>query len=995
MTTKPLIRCSVVDQRKDFDSYELVLSLRSVVPNEKSAESPEIFECVLRGVWFGCEFKSDETIHLLEVSRDSQTGQYLVDNDNGYVVQSPDVLISSTTLMSANYCIRKAWLSSKFSGWLPGNRAMLIGTIVHQLFQNSCLKRIRGIEKIKELFLSDLSSFIHNLYAIEITNNQIIEDVVAYIPSIAEWINKYVYSMSNIEDTNSQYGSQTNEQLQIIRVLDIEESVWNPKWGLKGIIDLTVEVAIGDNQFTTKSCMPLELKTGRASFSNEHIGQVGIYSIMMDDMRPVDALLLYLKDKPQMRKIVTKRPVKRDLIQLRNRLVKALGDIESGPTPLNNMRVCKNCDHLLDCSLTLKTLEPAMLAEAQVMEQELVPEAIEHLSQNELNFFKKWVSLLNLETRTVLERDADTKFGFWTEPSSLRELKGIGFSNVILMKITEDSAIFVRSDQFSGDSKDFDVFSNVMRRWERVAISLDITAESSNLNTTKRIALAMGYIKNIDCKQIEIILDKKVNRLPPKAIFRIDHLSSSGMITSNYTNLLHLMDPYSTPSETLRRIIIRQQPVQHLNKLKRQIVIKGKHILKPLNRVQQSSILKCLSTDSYQLLRGMPGAGKTQTIIAMIRLLVALEQTVLITSYTHAAVDNILLKLKEHDIDFLRIGSEKRVDPNLHAFTVEAKTSSFKTLEELEHYYTNVNVVAATCLGVAGHPIFNRRVFDYCIVDEASQVLLPTCLGPLFYCNRFLLVGDPKQLPPVVQSEEAKKTGLEDSLFVLLQNDSNTTDLTIQYRMNSEVMRISNELTYNGVLKCANYEVLTQTLSPSDSSFLNLNNWLSIVLSPELNKSVQFLDTDSMPAPEVRDNDGKVMNETEAQIVKQIVNNFFKYFELSPQSIGVISPYQRQVRLLKQTLDIVGLDINTVDQFQGRDKQIIIYSCVRSNSSETNFAKEILNDKRRLNVALTRAKKKLILVGSRTTLIRFKPFEELFAILRDDQILSIDSNVLL
>ena len=990
MTSKPIIRYSVVDQMRDFEKYELVLKLNPINTNE---DSNETIDCVLSGVWFGCDLKPKEVIHVLDAKYDNQSKRLHISNEFGFVVKSPDLLISSTILMSANYCMRKAWLSAKFSGWSQNNRPMLIGTIVHQLFQNSCLERVKGFHGINELFLRDINDFINDFYSIGITRNQVIEEVSPYIPSIAEWIDKYIHNMSDIENSSdSQSKSQNNCKLKVIKICDIEDSIWSPQWGLKGVVDLTLEVAIGDNEVNTKSIMPLELKTGKASFSSEHIGQVGLYSIMMEDMRPVDGLLLYLKDKPQMRRILTKRIVKRDLIQLRNRLVEHLKNVDSGPEPLNSYRICSKCDHLLDCALTLKTIESENSMKSRVMSEQLIPEVISHLSEKDLKFFKKWISLLNLEMKEVKERDIDSKVGFWTESSSVRESKGLCFGKLNILRYLDDSVVFIRSDKYLSDSKDFILSDSVMRRWERVVVSIDSNSDSFDVKANKQIALSMGFIKNIDNKSIELVLDKRVNRLQQKCLFRIDHLSNSGIILSNYTNLLRLMDSCDNQSEKLRNIIIGERRVQHSNKWKRKIVTKGKHILKTLNRVQQISILKALSTDSYQLLRGMPGAGKTQTIIAMIRLLVALDQSVLITSYTHAAVDNILLKLRNHSIDFLRVGSEKRVDPQLLSYTVSAQTSSLKTMEELEDYYTSVKVVASTCLGVSTHPIFKRRIFDYCIVDEASQVLLPTCLGPLFHCNRFLLVGDPKQLPPVVQSKDAKEGGLDQSLFVLLQNDSNTTDLTIQYRMNSEIMRISNELTYNGVLKCANLDVLTQTLSPKDLSFLNQNNWISQVMASDLNKSVLFIDTDAIPAPEVRDIKGKVFNQFEAKIVEIIVKNFLKYFDIRAQQIGVISPYQRQVRHIRELLALEDLDVNTVDQFQGRDKEIVIYSCVKSNSLDS-FASntEILNDRRRLNVALTRAKSKLILIGSKSTLIKFNPFYQLFSILRSDQILSLIS----
>jgi DNA replication ATP-dependent helicase Dna2 len=998
MSSKTVYRFLIVDQTKDDNRRQIHLKLKPIVRNEDSKES---YDCLVTGIWFDCSLKVNQIIHIIEPKFDKHFNTFIVNNEFGFIIIFPDLLISSTTLMSANYCMRKSWLSTKFSGWSQPNKSMLVGNIVHQLFQDSCRQRLKGIDRISELFSSIFDNFIDDCYAIGVNRSQIEKDVSIYIPSIAKWLDNYIHSISSFDDKESDKYSNISDndiKLQALKVRDIEDNIWSTKLGLKGKVDVTLDVVIHERQTKRKQTVPLELKTGKASFSNEHSGQVSLYSIMMEDRTQTnEGLLLYLKDGPLMRQIITKRPVKRDLLQLRNELVNHLNNIDIGPKPKNNYRICSQCDHLFDCALTLQTLETENLTHSEIMSKELIPQVISHLSNADLDFFKKWISLLHLELTHVNERDFDSKLGFWNESSNIRESKGLGFAKLTLFEQTDGSAVFIRNHKFFESLGNFNLSNNVMRQWERVALSIDVinTPKKNEIfqNNCKQIAIALGFIKSIDSEQIELVLDKKLESTHKNSIFRIDHLSSNNLLTTNFTNLLRLMDSSSVQSERLRKLIIGQKVVSHTQQFQRKIVTKGRHILKPLNEHQQRAVLKALSTDSYILLRGMPGAGKTQTIVALVRLLVALEQSVLITSYTHAAVDNILLKLKSHNIEFLRIGSEKRVHRDLHSYTVAMKTSNLKTIEELENYYSSVRVVASTCLGVSSHPIFNRRSFDYCIIDEASQVLLPTCLGPLFHGNRFMLVGDHKQLPPVVQSESAKLLGLDQSLFVILQNETNITDLTIQYRMNEEIMRIANQLTYDGVLKCGSTDISSATLTAMDHSYLDRNDWIAEVMRTDLSNSVIFLDTDEIPAEEIRDSNGKVCNEIEVKIVQSIVQNLLKYFKLTVNDIGVISPYQRQVRLLKEMICINNIEINTVDQYQGRDKDVIIYSCVRSKSHDSNACDssraEILCDERRLNVAITRAKKKLIIIGSKTTLIKYNPFYRLISILRLDQILSI------
>ncbi|OTF84003.1 hypothetical protein BLA29_004606, partial [Euroglyphus maynei] len=421
-----------------------------------------------------------------------------------------------------------------------------------------------------------------------------------------------------------------------------------------------------------------------------------------------------------------------------------------------------------------------------------------------------------------------------------------------------------------------------------------------------------------------------------------------------------------------------------------------------------------------------------------------------------------------------------------------------ENLTALNHFYSTIPVVAATCLGVFNHPLFQKRTFDFCIIDEASQVFLCTSLGPLFNCHNFVLVGDQKQLPPVVQSTYARYNGLDESLFSRLLNTSGKQDighydddfnddnenmnkdyenkfcqsirifpLFIQYRMNSVIMQVANQLTYGNKLKCANKQV--ESISLSDYLVLKSktgileeyrSTYLSKVISPDLNDSVIFIDTNSIESAfEIYDEDNSggnnfsqkqqqslslmyddgengtnsnttndnskcsfVINPFEAKLISHIVRILLLIYgqksndndddddgknatTFNVDNIGIISPFRRQVNKIRelfgqQFLEQNHLEINTVDQYQGRDKDVIIYSCVKScetpgetmNPIETStpiIDSELLKDERRLNVAVTRAKRKLIIIGNCHTLKRYLPFRNLFNVLRVEQFVSL------
>jgi DNA replication ATP-dependent helicase Dna2 len=385
----------------------------------------------------------------------------------------------------------------------------------------------------------------------------------------------------------------------------------------------------------------------------------------------------------------------------------------------------------------------------------------------------------------------------------------------------------------------------------------------------------------------------------------------------------------------------------------------------------------------------MPGTGKTTTITHNIRALVAQGKSVLLTSYTHNAVDNIILKLKKDKTPILRLGAPAKVHPDVQEFAILAG-QPMSTFDEIKHAWHDTPIVATTCLGV-NHPIFNERTFDYCIVDEASQITLPICLGPIRMARTFVLVGDHNQLPPLVQNEEARKGGLDVSLFKLLTDThpQAVVNLEHQYRMCEDIMSLSNTLIYQGRLRCG-----TESLRFSKLHIPNMNAlrhrhydavsasqpgaprsicaglsqsrcWLRELLDGEAR--VRFVNTDTLE-PRVREEDkgNRIVNPAEARIVVQLVDSLLTV-GVPASEIGVMTHYRSQLSLLRHGLrGHPGVEMHTADRFQGRDKDVVVLSLVRSNDGCK--IGELLKDWRRINVAFTRAKTKLLVVGSRDTL---------------------------
>ena len=381
---------------------------------------------------------------------------------------------------------------------------------------------------------------------------------------------------------------------------------------------------------------------------------------------------------------------------------------------------------------------------------------------------------------------------------------------------------------------------------------------------------------------------------------------------------------------------------------------------------------------------------------------------------------------------YLRLGMPSRIHPQVYSNSADVKltldSKKNNLLEQLEHLYQNIPFVATTCLGT-NHPAITtkQQPFDYCILDEAGQCLMLSALGPLFYAEKFVLVGDPQQLPPLVQSQAAKHKGMDISLFSHLATKmENIIPLTMQYRMNEKIQALANHLTYNGRLECGSEDVAKRTLSCMKMIQETTEpQWMIKLLDgSSTESSIIFLNTDTLDNAMETTCDLGLYNPGEGDIVQGICklfqnnivsdtyHNDTKIIDEKKHNkitIGVIAPYRAQVMHLRGKLTATNdttVDVNTVDQFQGQDKDVIVYSCTRStprklmktneaqnSDRETKERGNIMCDERRLNVAITRAKCKLVILGNRRALQSYEPFEKLINFLQErENVFEIHSN---
>lgn len=275
-----------------------------------------------------------------------------------------------------------------------------------------------------------------------------------------------------------------------------------------------------------------------------------------------------------------------------------------------------------------------------------------------------------------------------------------------------------------------------------------------------------------------------------------------------------------------------------------------------------------------------------------------------------------------------------------------------------------------TTNSTAGSDLLDGREFDTLVIDEATQATEPSCLIPITSADRVVMAGDHRQLPPTIQSEEAAREGLRETLFErLAAREEIVSLLDTQYRMHEGIMEFSSERFYNGALK-ADESVRTHTLADFGVEAEDLPVNRREILDPDA--PLVFADTSGANAAEhSREGSTSRENPTEAELVASLARAYLDT-GIDPTDIALISPYDDQVDRIRREIDIEGLEIDTIDGFQGREKEVVLLSLVRSNASnEIGF----LDESRRFNVALTRAKRKAIIVGDGNTVTAADTYE--------------------
>ena len=426
-----------------------------------------------------------------------------------------------------------------------------------------------------------------------------------------------------------------------------------------------------------------------------------------------------------------------------------------------------------------------------------------------------------------------------------------------------------------------------------------------------------------------------------------------------------------------------------------------------LNPTQEQAVNEVLRAKDVAVVHGPPGTGKTTTLVEAIRETLMREPQVLVCAQSNMAVDWISEKLVDRGISVLRIGNPTRVNDKMLSFTYERRFESHpdypqlwalrKAIRELrgkrrevrgEKYHQKLEslksrateleirinselfgearVIASTLVGSA-HRLLDGQKFGTLFIDEAAQALEAACWIPMRRVSRVVLAGDHCQLPPTVKSIAALKAGLGKTLMERLveTHPEAVTLLRVQYRMNDDIMRFSSNYFYDGRVESAP-EVKYRGILDLDVAM----EWI------DFRGEGQEVSGESLA------------NKAEAELTLDTLQQYFERIgrqRLQDERIdvGIISPYRAQVQLLRRLVMKREyfkplrrqISVNTVDGFQGQERDVIVISLVRSNDDgQIGF----LRDLRRMNVAITRARMKVIVLGDRQTLARHPFYRQLW-----------------
>ncbi len=885
--------------------------------------------------WVGAEL----LLHYVNIDKENNC---LILDERSYLVLEPDILVSPSSIRLTDGCIRKYYVQKRL-GISNKNYPMLRGTLVNNAFdlliENKTLNRKEILEKVLKDSLIELSS----LEEYQLPEPEKVKaDLQQHLNALAVWKTHKKFFESEEKRTEPTFISR--------------------KYGLSGRLDLLVNPG--------KEAITYELKTGKAPESTpwrNDISQVACYQLLLESAfgcSNPDSYLIYSQGKGNelLKQCSVDFRIRRKVINIRNQIVAIdhalLFDIHKFPEyqkliPLTESGACEKCLVKNECFSICKNLNEKSCSTCGVAN--ICSVKNNTAVKQELEYYEKYFRLIEFER-------FENRKNFSRIFSDLQPIldEGKAILNLSFVSKHEKIIEFTTSEVIESEIKPGDLV---------LLFNENITSGEvfkANVKYIDRFIVYLALKKDIKSETFE---NKVWNIYSDTMETTFDTMQGAlySFLNNNSPQGGAPVSGYGNKDSKQRDLILgrRKPKFEEIQDIK---------LNDSLNSKQQFAIKKALSAQDYFLIQGPPGTGKTHTLANLIIELVKKGNRVLLSAFTHRSIDNVLLKLIEEGFtNFMRIGSHEIVDSAICPFLIQErfKDFTFDDIKDLQKQLENFPVIACSSISSMSSSLIRRLNFDIAVVDEAGQLTEPGTLSIILQASKFILVGDHKQLPPVVQSNKSKSLGLDKSLFERLIdiNRENVKDVLVtleeQYRMNENIMNFPNQHFYNFALK-AHEKIANQQLKPVEDI---KNSVFYQAIVPE--NHLVFINLKSKS--NLKSNIG------EAELLVKLSEEFFKY-GINPEKIGIITPFRAQVAEIKRAFFVLdnptfaSLTIDTVDRFQGSDRDVIIFSSVVSREEQIN---DFFTDFRRINVTITRAKKKFILVGNKDILTKSELFYKL------------------
>eukprot|EP00746_Dinoflagellata_sp_MGD_P139223 gnl/MRDRNA2_/MRDRNA2_72715_c0_seq1.p1 gnl/MRDRNA2_/MRDRNA2_72715_c0~~gnl/MRDRNA2_/MRDRNA2_72715_c0_seq1.p1 ORF type:complete len:1232 (-),score=234.18 gnl/MRDRNA2_/MRDRNA2_72715_c0_seq1:168-3863(-) len=982
----------------------------------------------LKGVWYRelwhnpWLLKEGDVVHIIGSAFDALGNVEL--NDNGLLVAHPDVLLNGTTVSATTECRRKALIKDEFGdGLVATSRAALLGNVVHDCIQCMLAAQDFSPLQLEAALQHALDGARIQLWGLKENEEQFVADAREHLQRATAWASEHFEPAGG----GNTFQLSGQRPLVISSFQSAEQNVSSARFGVRGKIDACIWTRSDHGE----NIAPLEIKTGRPyceHVGQVAVYRLLLGDLYRETQVSNEALLLYTKEGHCDNTKIDQRLLQ-GIMQSRNELAaivvrrqdkkeaKGMKLVHAGdqlapphwPPPLRSSGTCSRCFNRQACTVAHAALENG------TAETFGVPSAFEEaasLTDAKRQYATDWLKAMNLEDREgnaqrtrqwigdispeerCSEQTSHVEGLHLVRPADVS--KSIGEDGVPLFEFARDEPIpagcFCIGEHIqvsrAGGPFAFAAASVVALNRSSIVVRCRVEAPAILQTSRGRNAVA-NQLADIEDLVIASGLQTQ-SPIPGKGPYRLDKDKYGGNWRHVRGALVQLVcDPAMSRST---QVLIDLAAPRFANPagLFDRLPPPVKKRLDKLNVGQKGAVLAGLSAEDYAVIAGYPGAGKTETIATLVEALCSLGKRVLLCAHTHSAVDNVLLRIKDGAVQegdgvrFVRCGKQSSIHPALHPWTLPgaastmsvqggSKQPTWKSLSDVEAFHQQHHLVACTCQGTNDAYISGQR-FDVAVIDEASQASECQLWRPLMLAGgRFILVGDQQQLPPLVKNEEAQAGCMGTSLLERLSeaHPSSVTELTDQYRMNEPIAAVCSTLFYNNKLRCGCTEVSEARLelSPSIGS-QECPSWVEEVLVPH--RSVVLVDTDAagIGARESRRGGGHSHdNQVEVAACQQLVHSLVDR-GIPVTEILVVSPYRRQLDAMQAAFGadakVSGVEVSTIDRSQGRGAKVVIFSAVRSNVERK--VGHLLLDWRRLNVAVSRAKQKLVILASATTL---------------------------